>query len=178
MHGIMSDQPRTAENCSCESLPDLAVVPMGGDGLHERVFASLDPVLEHGSDQWWLYVSVCTKCGQNWMIAQDDRIYDNFYLRRLDPATVDAIQRHGQWPAEFITYERVLSLGRAMSKPWTFLDPRSPALVWTAEDLRRERSDISVGEISYLLGIPEPDARRLFRKATLIDRFRAWVTRG
>jgi hypothetical protein len=151
---------------------------MGGEGLDERVFASLDQVQAHGGDQWWLYISICTKCGQNWMIAQDDRIYDNFYLRRLDPATVNAIQGRRQWPAEFMTYERVLSFGRTMSKPWTFLDPRSPALVWTAEDLRRERPDISVEEIAYLLGIPGRDAERLFRKPTLIDRFRAWALRG
>ena len=171
----MSDQAPEIENCYCASLPDLAVVPMGGEGLDERVFASLDRVQEHGGDQWWLYVSVCNKCRQNWMIAQDERIYDNFYLRRLNAATAKAVQEQGQWPDEFLTYERVLSLGRTMSKPWTFLDPRSPALVWTAEDLRRERSDISVEEIAHLLAIPVSDATRL--KPTLIDRFRARALR-
>lgn len=148
---------------------------MGGDGLDERIFASLDRVQEHGGNQWWLYVSACNKCGQNWLIAQDERIYDNFYLRRLEPATVSEIQEHGKWPDEFLTYERVLLFGRTMGDQWTFLDPFSPALVWTAEDLRRERPNISVEEISYLLAIPVPDARRLLRKPTVIDRFRAWA---
>jgi len=162
----MSNQPPIIENCHCGSLPDLAVVPMGGDGLDERVFASLNRLHEHGGDQWWLYVSLCNQCQQNWMIAQDERIYDNYYLRRVDPATVEVIREQGHWPADFLTYERVLLLGRTMSKPWTFLDPRSPALMRTTEDLRRERPEISVEEVAYLLAIPVPDARRLLQKPT------------
>lgn len=111
------------------------------------------------------------------MIAQDESIYDNFYLRRLDRTTAKALQEQGQWPDEFLTYERVLSLGRTMSKPWTFLDPRSPALVWTAEDLRRERPDITVEEVAHLLAILVRDATSLFHKPTVIDRFRAWALR-
>lgn len=162
----MSDQASKIENCYCESLPDLAVVPMGGEGLDERVFASLDRVQKHGGDRWWLYVSLCNKCGQNWMIAQDERIYDNFYLRRVDPTIVRAIEVRGKWPDEFLTYERVLSLGRMNSKPWVFFDPRSPALVLTAADLQRERPDISVEEVAHLLAIPVSDATRLFQKPT------------
>lgn len=152
------------------------MVPMGMDGLDERVFASLERVVEHGGDQWWLYVSNCTQCSQDWMIAQDERIYDAFYLRRLEPSGRKAIVDDARWPDEFLTYESILRLGRNMSKPWTFLDLRSPALVWTAKDLRRERPAISFKEIAYLLAIPESDAVRLLHRS-LIDRFRAWVTR-
>lgn len=56
---------------------------MGSDALDERVFTSLEQIIERGGEQWWLYVSHCLKCSQVWMIAQDDRIYDNYYLRRL-----------------------------------------------------------------------------------------------
>jgi len=171
----MGDPPPPTGNCACQSLSDLAVVPMGGEGRDERIFAHLDRIRDHGGDQWWLYLSVCATCGQNWMVAQDDRIYDTFYLHRLDPQAADAIRREGQWPAEFLTYERVLSLGRTWSKAWTFLDPRSPALVWAAEDLRRERPEISVDEIADLLGIPVRNAARLLRAPGLIDRFRAWA---
>jgi hypothetical protein len=150
---------------------------MGMDGLDERVFASLERIIEHGGDQWWLYVSNCLRCSQDWMIAQDERIYDNYYLRRLAPSVRKAILEHAQWPDEFLTYEQILRLGRTMSKPWTFLDPRSPALVRTAEDLRHERPDISFDEIAYLLAIPEPDAVRLLQKPGMIDRFRAWIKR-
>ena len=109
------------------------------------------------------------------MIASDERIYDNYlFCDRIPPSVREAIVKSGQWPDEFMTYEQVLRIGRTMSTPWTFLDPRSPGLVWTAEDLRRERPDISFAEIAYLLAIPDADAARLLRKPKLIDRFRAW----
>ena len=142
-----------SEDCCCASLADLAVVPQGGDGLDERVFASLEQVAEHGGGQWWLYLSFCRVCAQNWMIAQDDRIYDNYYLRRVSPITRQGIVERETWPDELITYEQVLRLGRTLSQPWTFLDPKSPSLIWTVEDLRNERPDISIEEIAYLLAI-------------------------
>lgn len=157
----MSNETQSKTNCSCKSLPDLAVVPMGSDGLDERVFATLEKIVAHGGDQWWLYISGCKVCYQNWMIAQDERVGDSYYLRRISPLIRQDIVEQGRWPGEFLTYEQVLRLGRTMSKPWTFLDPSSPALVCTAEDLRRERPNIGVDEIAYLLAIPVADATGL-----------------
>jgi hypothetical protein len=134
---------------------------MGGDGQDERVFATLDTALDHSADLWWLYLSECRACGQDWLVAQDDRIYDNYYLKRLSSAEARNITLGGGWPDDFITYERVLRLGRTLSQPWTFLDPRSPALVWTAEDLKKERPGITVDEIAYLLAIQPNAAARL-----------------
>jgi hypothetical protein len=108
----MSEEGQARADCCCQSLPDLAVVPMGGDGLDERVFASLDQLKNHGGEQWWLYVSGCQVCSQSWMIAQDERIYDNFYLRRLTPSECQEIVEQDHWPEEFLTYEQVLRLGR------------------------------------------------------------------
>jgi hypothetical protein len=135
---------------------------MGGDGLDERVFATLERIRDHGGDLWWLYLSKCSDCGQHWLVAQDERIYDNFYLKRISPAQARGIIVDTHWPDNFMTYERVLRLGRTLGQPWTFLDPHSPALVWTAEDLLKERPDIKVEEVAYLLGIePEAAARLL-----------------
>lgn len=136
---------------------------MGGDGQDERVFATLNNIRDHSPDLWWLYLSRCSACGQEWLVAQDDRIYDNYYLMRLDPAQAQDITKGVHWPDHFMSYERVLRLGRTLSQPWTFLDPRSPALVWTAEDLRKERPDITVDEIAYLLAIKPKVAARLLR---------------
>jgi hypothetical protein len=148
--------------CLCASLPDLAVVHMGTeDGADERVFATLETVCDHGGDLWWLYLSRCSACGQNWMVAQEERIYDDYYLRRLDPAGARAITAEQSWPDEFITYERVLKIGRALSWPFTYLDGLSPALVDTVKDLRRERPEISILEIAHLLGIPPGCAAQL-----------------
>ena len=173
----MNDEAAIDMECCCSALPDLAVVPMGMDGLDERVFASLERIIEHDGAQWWLYVSSCVKCSQSWMVAQDERIYDNYYLRRLAPSVCQAIVEHADWPGEFLTYEQVLRLGRTLGKPWTFLDSRSPGLVWTAEDLRRERPDITIDEIAFLLAISVPDAGRLLQMPSVFDRFLARIAR-
>lgn len=157
----MDEEAEPTLACCCSSLTDLAVVPMGGDGKDELVFSSLEETIRHGGDKWWLYLSSCRVCNTDWMIAQDERIYDNYYLRRITAASRKMIVDKGDWPDEFITYERVLRLGRTMSKAWTFADPQSPALVWTAADLRRERPDISIEEIAYLLAIPVSQAANL-----------------
>lgn len=150
-----------ASYCCCKVLVDLAVVPMGGNGLDQLVFASFKEIQRHGGDQWWLSVSTCQLCRQDWMIAQDERIYDNFYLRRLTAETKREILEWSLWPDEFLTYEQVLRLGRATGRIWTFLESSSPALVTTVEDLRRERADISIEEIADLLGISVPHVASL-----------------
>jgi len=149
------------KQCECMSVRDLGVVPMGGDGLDERTFATLERIKEYGGKLWWLYISKCNVCREHWMIAQDERIYDNYYLKRLQPSEADDILNGGGWPDDFITYERVLKLGRTLSQPWTFSDPRSPSLVWTADDLRNERPDITIEEIAYLLAISPAEAALL-----------------
>jgi hypothetical protein len=134
---------------------------MGGDGLDERVFATIDNVRDHGGDQWWLYLSRCGACGQNWMVAQEERIYDDYYLRRLNAEVARQVECDGRWPTEFITYERVLRIGRMMSRPFTYLDSLSPALVATVDDLRKERPNITVDEMAYLLGVSSENVSRL-----------------
>jgi hypothetical protein len=127
------------------------------------VFATLNNIRDHSADLWWLYLSKCSACEQNWLVAQDERIYDNYYLKRLDPAEAQNIVAGVRWPDDFVSYERVLRLGRTLSQPWTFLDSRSPALIDTAADLRKERPDITVDEIAYLLAIKPKAAARLLR---------------
>lgn len=141
---------------------------MGGDGLDERVFATVENVVDHGGEAWWLHLSQCRACGQNWMIAQEERIFDEHFLRRLTVDESNRISVNAEWPVEFITYERVLMTGHALRiRPCTFLDRLSPSLVWTVEDLRTERPDISVEEIALLLGVTATQAKRLLASASL-----------
>jgi hypothetical protein len=154
--------PSPGDSC-CKALADFAVVPMGGIGLDRLVFSSFGEPLRHGGDQWWLYACTCLACREAWMVAQDERIYDNYYLRRLPPAALRDIVEYDLWPDEFLTYEQVLSLGKAAGKFWRYEDPHSPALVTTAEELRRERPSITTQEIAELLAIPEVQAADLLR---------------
>lgn len=149
------------QGCCCSTLPDLAAVPMGGDGLDERVFATLENITDHGGDLWWLYLSKCEACGQHWMVAQEERIFDEYFMRRLVEQEARHIIEDDRWPAEFITYESVLRTGRALSQPCIYFDSMSPALVTTADDLRKARPAITVEEVAFLLGVTPKNAGRL-----------------
>lgn len=159
--------------CLCGTLPDLAAVPMGGDGLDERVLATIDTICDHGGAEWWLDLRRCSACGQHWMIAQEERIYDEYFLKRLTAEEAEVIRAAGRWPDDFLTYERVLRVGCAHGNPFTFLDSRSPSLVDTIADLRRARPEIDDSEIAMLIGISErrvaklgkiPSPRRWWRR--------------
>jgi len=97
------------------------------------------------------------------MIAQDERIHDNFYLKRVSEQAAQDIVDHSRWPPDFMTYEQVLRLGRESGRIAIFADDHSPALVETAADLRRERPDISAQEIAYVLAISVKAAARLLK---------------
>lgn len=101
------------------------------------------------------------------MIAQEERIFDEHFLRRLTVDEANRISANGEWPVEFLSYERVLKTGHALRiRSCVFLERLSPSLVWTVEDLRKERSDISVEEIALLLGVTETQVKRLFAAAS------------
>ncbi|GHH15128.1 hypothetical protein GCM10008023_17570 [Sphingomonas glacialis] len=150
------------EKCKCASIPDLAAIPMGGDGLDERVFATIENVRDHGGDLWWLHLSKCSACGQHWMIAQEERIFDEYFLRRVSKETAKGILEHA-WPDEFITYERVLKIGHTFATPCVFVDPMSGSLIWSAHDLQKARPEITVDEIARLLGVTPMNAKHLLQ---------------
>ena len=139
--------------CECVTLADIAVVPMGMDGLDKRFFATIERVADYGSDKWWLCCARCCACGQRWMLAQEGRIYDDYFLKRLSHEEVQNIIDRHQWPTEFDTYEKVLDLGSRLSKPCRFVDPLSAELTDTARDLLVCRPEIPVERLAKLLGI-------------------------
>lgn len=150
--------------CCCAELADIAIIGMGdAEGMDERVFATLDLVRNYGDEKWWLYVSTCSACGQNWMVGQEERIHDNYCLKRIDRQALSEIIECSRWPDDFLTYEKLLRLGRDAGQVAAFLNPQSPALVETAQDLRRARPDMSIDDIAYVLAIPSGQAARLFR---------------
>jgi hypothetical protein len=158
---------QTTDTCLCPTLPDLAVTPMRVDGVYVQVFATLERVRDHGGDQWWLYLSRCAACGQHWMVAQEERIYDTFFLKRLSPAAATSIVTNDVWPGDFLSYEQVILLGREKSTPPRFLDAFAYSLQFTVEDLRMARPDITWREIAYLLGLTPGHAWRLYWKVRL-----------
>ena len=152
--------------CECPCIRDNSAIAMGGDFYFEKVFSTLDQVVEYGSEKWWLYISKCGSCGTIWLVAQDDCIYDEFFLKRITAEEL-AQSQTGKWPDQFQTYEQVLVMGRELSTPPRFLDPMAGSLQWAVEDLVRDRPSIEPAEVGNLLGVSNKHAAKLMRKAML-----------
>ena len=151
------------QSCECSTLGEFAVIDMGGDGRDERVFATLAKVTKHGGDAWWLYASRCSACGQDWMVAQEERIHDNFYLKRLTVSEMKMIAEQGAWPPDFLRFEDVIRLGPDHEQFARFSDTND--LTDTVKELMEARSDISASEIAYLFVLSEGEAKRLMERA-------------
>lgn len=150
--------------CQCSTLNDFAVVGMGdSEGRDQQVFSTLVEVANHGGGAWWLYASRCSVCGQDWMVAQEERIHDNFYLKRLSAAEMKTIGEQGAWPPDFIRFEDVIRLGPDHKQVARFLDTND--LTDTVKELMEERSDISASEIAYLFVLSEREAKKLMDRA-------------
>lgn len=151
-----------AGDCICVSLPDLAHIAMGDSQQRdERFLATVEEVRRAGDDRWWLYLGKCRVCAQDWLVAQEERIYDDHFLERLQPVAAAHILATGKWPDTFISYERVLRVGKSLATPCRFLNSMAASLLWTVEDLRKERPNISAAEIGGLLGVSEEHAAKL-----------------
>ncbi|MEZ5709456.1 MAG: hypothetical protein R3E02_08740 [Blastomonas sp.] len=150
--------------CECPKIKDLSAVPMGADFYFEKVFETLAKDVEFGEEKWWLYISTCSVCQTHWLIAQDDRIYDDFFMKRISAEELEAAKA-GRWPATFSTYENVLASGRKASNPPRFFEKFAASLIWTVQDLCRERPEIGSQEIAYLLGLSDDHAAKLLSKA-------------
>lgn len=151
--------------CQCNMLRNLDVIPMGGDGLDERFFATVDRLVDHGGRQWWLYLSRCKTCEQHWLVAQEERIFDDFFIKRLGYGEAKAIIVDRVWPQTFQTYEEVLAAGLNLSQACRFFDPQAGSLIWTVEDLLDENPAITDERISELLDIKAEHVRALRKSA-------------
>jgi hypothetical protein len=149
--------------CECLPLPDRTIIPMGCDGLDKRFFATVQEIRSYERNLWWLHLSHCKVCGQNWMIAQEERIYDDYMVKRLTEEEASLIIHTDKWPDDFLTYEKVLKVGQALSKACRFFDPMSYSLIDTVKDLRRDRPEITTAEMATLLGITAEHVNELIK---------------
>lgn len=161
--------------CECPKIRDLDLIPMGEDDRmieddqtdtdfwFEKIFENLEKDASFGEDKWWLSMSSCRKCATTWMIAQDDHIYDDFLFKRIGRDTLHAALA-GDWPDDFLTYEKVLAACRQLGNPPRFADPMAGSLLFTVEDLLAARPDISNDEIAHLLGLSSDHAETLVAK--------------
>lgn len=150
-------------DCECITLADNAVTDEGSE-LWEIVFSTLVKIKNYGNPRWWLSLNQCDKCNQYWLIAQESRINDIDLFKRIDASVAGNIIKKNQWPDQFQTFEELLILGKNNNCSVQFLDPFSPSLLWAAEDLKKERPDISFEEIASLLNVDVDHAQNLCKK--------------
>lgn len=152
------------ENCRCSSVRNLDSIEMGGDWFFEKFFATLTKLASPPTEQWWLYISRCNACSTNWLVAQEERIHDQFYVERISDHAVQKAQA-GIWPDQFQTYADVLDIGVKLGvREFRFLDPMSGALQVTVEELLITIPKISAKEVGIKLGIAPQHAQLLIDK--------------
>jgi hypothetical protein len=150
--------------CRCVALPNIAVVDMGEES--EPVLATIEERRPRGEPFWWLWCGECTRCGQWWLVAQEERQNDVFCLRRLAEGEASALVEHNIWPSDFDTYEALLRLGLDAGKSVRFAEPEEAnSLRWTIADLAKARPGIRVSELAELLNLDIDTARALARRA-------------
>jgi hypothetical protein len=145
-------------------LPDFAVVALGeAEGRDQALHQALKNLRDFGREKHWLYLAQCKVCDQHWMVAQEDRIHDNIYLKRLTAPAACEILEFGAWPSDFLKFEDVIRLGPDNGSFSVFLDPHAHLV--TIKQLVEERRDISAADVAYLLCLSEKEAGMLMAKA-------------
>lgn len=147
--------------CECARLDSTAVIAMGH---HEEVFQSLTETHRRGLPWWWLLSYRCEVCGQDWLVASEERQNDVYILRRLDRAAVERIERENTWPSDFDRYETLLEIGRVAGCSVQYFDVGDSPLLHTIADLARERPGIRVSRLAELLNLDTADTAELARQ--------------
>jgi hypothetical protein len=150
--------------CRCVTLANVAVVEMGSPGDE---LATIDERRSRGEPWWWLWCGECSRCGQWWLVAQEERQNDVFCLRRLDADEVNELLQNHVWPSDFDSYESLLRLGHDAGVMFRFVDPEeASSLRWTIADLAKARPGIRVAELASLLNL-EPDMARMLAERAI-----------
>lgn len=155
-------------DCRCITLPNVAVIDMGEES--EPVLATIEERRSRGEPFWWLWCGECTRCGEWWLVGQEERQNDVFCLRRLNDGEVTELVDSDVWPPDFDSYEALLRLGLQAGKIVRFADPEEAnSLRWTIADLAKARPGIRVSELAELLNLEIDTARVLARRAVRDD---------
>ncbi len=124
--------------CRCTTLPTFAVIDMGKES--EPVLATIEERRSRGDPFWWLWCGECTRCGQWWLVAQEERQNDVFCLRRLADGEATALIEHNIWPSDFDLYKALLRQGLDAGKSVWFAEPEE-AQSFPLDDQRLGQSE-------------------------------------
>jgi hypothetical protein len=149
--------------CACIKMPDNYIIGMGSD--EDEYLNTFEEIKKRGNPFWWLYLSNCTVCNTYWLIAQEEKINDDYCLKRLDLDEVSEIINLNKWPNVFDHYENLLKLEKEFGHSVRFIDPLCSSLKETTFDLLNERPSITAIEISDLLNVEMEHAKILLEIA-------------
>jgi len=149
------------------TLSNVAVVQMGSPG--DEV-GTIEERRSRGEPWWWLWCGECTRCGEWWLVGQEEQQNDVFCLHRLNDAEVSGVLEKGAWPPYFDAYESLLRVGRDAGRRVRFENPeQASSLRWTVTDLAKARPGIRVSELVRLLNLDAEVARALAQRAIRDD---------
>lgn len=49
-------------------------------------------------DEWWMHILQCKKCKQCWLMAQEERIHDNWFIEKINVREEEKIKDMNLWP--------------------------------------------------------------------------------
>lgn len=92
------------------------------------------------------------KCGQYWLLAQDDFKNDIYLCKRLLGEEAESILQKNQWPSDAGSLEQLLMAGNHLGKPIYYADPlNNLSLANTVKELKEARPSMTEDEIASLL---------------------------
>jgi hypothetical protein len=148
--------------CICNELQDLCDIGMGHE---DNAFRTLDKRADFGEECWWLSLFSCSNCGQDWLVACEQRVYDVWFLKRTRAEIAKQIVELRQWPSVFRSYAELLRLALERGHSVCYLDPAdSIELSGAVEDLAKAKPGITISELYALLPIDLSTTRHIARK--------------
>lgn len=156
-----TEAPESGVRCECEMLADRASFPMGFDGRDARFHETVKEVKAHSKALWWLWLGQCNCCGEYWMVASEQVIFDLYMVNRMTAEAAQHIITSSIWPEEFLSYERLLRLCKTRAGADAFMRGDSWGAQTTTRRLKAERPDIANEDIAWLLGVTSEDIAKI-----------------
>lgn len=153
-------------SCECITVADFDILDEG-DERWRHVRDSIFLVIVKNPDQpnWQLLLGKCKQCSQYWLIAEEFSINDIELLKRLDNAVADKIIQKNEWPEHFKTLEELLAIGKLNDRSVRFVDYVARGLIEAVQELKKDRPNITLAEIAFLLNIDEVRAQALCKSS-------------
>ncbi len=95
-----------------------------GDDDATAARRELRTVTRRGGRWWWLDLAQCAVCGQWWLDAQEERIYDVWVMRKVREADAQRIvDGDGVWPSTLDRYVTLLRAAQTEGRRVSWPDP-------------------------------------------------------